>query len=1498
MKRFTSFLLVIAMLLSMVPTVFAAENETASEETVEAVVETIADDAAERVAVTLVDDNTQWKYLDDNTDTAGDSTAEGYDRTSWTAENYDDSAWKTGVGPFGSKKGNAALETGYTAATVLDGCNGSNDTPAYFFCTTFNVESLADMAELTGTVQCDDGLIVYINGTRVAAFEDTACDANGNSLGSAITENLQYGGSNGGTPRTNTFTLTDLSVLHEGENTLAVELHQGRQTSSDLWFYMSELSVNNGVEPVPEQSNISLSVGANETQMNFTWHCTASDAGSLLIAMESKLVDGAMPAGAASYEASSAENNDGKYTNKVTVTGLTAGTTYAYQIVNGETVSEINTFTTDDGGKFSFAFVADPQIGASGTASSDGEGWDNTLNIVAENDIFSDISFVLSAGDQVNTASSESEYDLYLDHDALAGLPVATIIGNHDSSSDAYSEHFNIANNSGLGATSAGSDYWFTYNNALFLVINTNSSSVAEHLEFAQNAIAANPDAQWKIVTFHQAIYSVASHAEDSSILTLRENIAPLMKELDIDVVLMGHDHVYVRTYMMDGLEVMDDASIYDDESYSSITDPEGTLYVTANSGSGSKFYNIKSTVYPYSAVQNQEKVPNVSRVSVSDNQFTITTYRITDMSVVDTFTINRTASGETETPDEEIEVGTEIDADTQWKYLDDNTDPAGDSAAEGYDRTSWTAEDYDDSAWKTGVASFGAKNGAIGTLSGDYVPVTLLNQYKEDGTDIESFFFRAYIDVEDASAVTQIVGTLIHDDSATLYINGTRVNGWGDDGVTENLQYASNGHQDAPAVQTLAITEAEVLDLLHDGVNTIAVEIHQDRSSSSDVYFDMTLAMSTEAVELPAPEISNASLSMGADETQMNFTWHCTASDAGSLLIAMESKLVDGAMPAGAASYEASSAENNDGKYTNKVTVTGLTAGTTYAYQIVNGETVSEINTFTTDDGGKFSFAFVADPQIGASGTASSDGEGWDNTLNIVAENDIFSDISFVLSAGDQVNTASSESEYDLYLDHDALAGLPVATIIGNHDSSSDAYSEHFNVANESAEYGITNAGGDYYFVYNDVLFMVLNSNDQSAAEHKAFMEAAIAANPNVSWKIVSFHHSIYTVASHAEDSDILSRREQLVPIIDELDIDVVLMGHDHVYCRTYIMDGLNPITDASAYDDEGYSSVTNPEGTLYVTANSGSGSKFYNLKSTQYAYSAAQNQEKVPNVSKVTISDEAFTITTYRTTDMSVVDTFTINHHDHVYDQEVADEAYLASKANCTDKAKYYYSCECGEAGSETFEYGYALGHNCITTVTEPTCTEQGYTTYDCIDCDYIFNSNYTDAKGHTCVETVTGPTCTEQGYTTYTCVDCDYTVTADYVDALGHTYENGVCGICGAEDPDYVEPSEPETPDEPEDSCKLGWMDWLDKIFGSWWGDDEEDQHKHSYTCEVTEEATCTETGEMTYTCACGDSYTKVIKTTDHEYENGFCIHCGAKKPAHPGWKDFFKWFWNFG
>ena len=49
----------------------------------------------------------------------------------------------------------------------------------------------------------------------------------------------------------------------------------------------------------------------------------------------------------------------------------------------------------------------------------------------------------------------------------------------------------------------------------------------------------------------------------------------------------------------------------------------------------------------------------------------------------------------------------------------------------------------------------------------------------------------------------------------------------------------------------------------------------------------------------------------------------------------------------------------------------------------------------------------------------------------------------------------------------------------------------------------------------------------------------------------------------------------------------------------------------------------------------------------------------------------------------------------HTHSFTQENTSEKYLASSATCTEKAIYFYSCECGEKGTKVFSYGEFAEH-----------------------------------------------------------------------------------------------------------------------------------------------------------------------------------------------------------
>ena len=68
--------------------------------------------------------------------------------------------------------------------------------------------------------------------------------------------------------------------------------------------------------------------------------------------------------------------------------------------------------------------------------------------------------------------------------------------------------------------------------------------------------------------------------------------------------------------------------------------------------------------------------------------------------------------------------------------------------------------------------------------------------------------------------------------------------------------------------------------------------------------------------------------------------------------------------------------------------------------------------------------------------------------------------------------------------LSPEALTSLPVATTVGNHDADNPNYQYHFNVPNLSYLGDNDVVGGDYYFTYGDVLFMMLNTQDTNSAE------------------------------------------------------------------------------------------------------------------------------------------------------------------------------------------------------------------------------------------------------------------------------------------------------------------------------------------------------------------------------------------------------------------------------
>ena len=328
-----------------------------------------------------------------------------------------------------------------------------------------------------------------------------------------------------------------------------------------------------------DREQISLSPGSDNSSVNFAWYTKKSAGVQKLKIAENKRLTNAKVYEAEQTKAVTDKDETEYVSNKVIATDLKANTTYYYSYQKDGQWTAPEKYTTDNGSKFSFIFVGDPQIGSSNelkgaateefynaqsaAVANDAFNWNTTLNQAMEK-TGNKASFVLSSGDQIQSTKkkspnkaawgSEIEYSGYLSPDVLKNLPVATTVGNHDADNANYTYHFNTANASELGSNGkVGGDYWFKHDNALFIMLNTQDTNVEEHRQFIEQTVAANKDCKWRIVTLHQDIYGSAEHSNEPEITNLRYQLAPIFEDNKVDVVLTGHDHAYSRTQILKG---------------------------------------------------------------------------------------------------------------------------------------------------------------------------------------------------------------------------------------------------------------------------------------------------------------------------------------------------------------------------------------------------------------------------------------------------------------------------------------------------------------------------------------------------------------------------------------------------------------------------------------------------------------------------------------------------------------------------------------------------------------------------------------------------------------------------------------------------------------------------------------------------------------------------------------------------------------------------------
>lgn len=425
----------------------------------------------------------------------------------------------------------------------------------------------------------------------------------------------------------------------------------------------------------------------------------------------------------------------------------------------------------------------------------------------------------------------------------------------------------------------------------------------------------------------------------------------------------------------------------------------------------------------------------------------------------------------------------------------------------------------------------------------------------------------------------------------------------------------------------------------------------------------DITWSFKTIDPASTVPSLLN--MTFGGDpKTSMSFDWYTSKIISGTKLKVIEySKLRNREFPNAAGKtfngssqiistymVEADRSVNNRANFaSHKVTAKGLKPGTKYAYLAGSGNKNEwgSIGSFTTDSekNQDFHFMVIADPQ-------AADEEGFDelrDTLERGAEK--IGDPKFIVVTGDFSDSGECEQywQWCLKKSSSVLSKVPIVPLAGNHESNEDCgannnFFYHFNTPKDP---GIdfpkdTSDGTVYSFEYGNALFMVINTQyigridekgnvenvDEQFTKQINWMKNQIAKTDK-RWKFVLLHKSPYSAATnaHYESDRVRYFRKFLVPIIDELGVDMVFQGHDHMYMRSYQM--FNNKVQKVIKDEQG--NVINPKGIVYLMTGTGAVKFYQKYKDYDDYFAAIDTQPNKKLFTDVSVTDGKLSFKSY---------------------------------------------------------------------------------------------------------------------------------------------------------------------------------------------------------------------------------------------------------------------------
>lgn len=519
------------------------------------------------------------------------------------------------------------------------------------------------------------------------------------------------------------------------------------------------------------------------------------------------------------------------------------------------------------------------------------------------------------------------------------------------------------------------------------------------------------------------------------------------------------------------------------------------------------------------------------------------------------------------------------VDRRQLWSFLDTSTAPAD-----------WADPAYDASGWRVGLGAFGYGAPGISTVL-DYGP--------DPGNKRMTAWIRRDFTVVGSGFITGLVAELRVDDGAAVYLNGNEV-------LRTNLP-AGTLLSTTPALESVVGSAGydynrfllDAADLV-EGTNTVAVEVHQDTSSSSDLAIDLALL----AYDGPTSVVRGPYLQQPTPSSVV-VRWRTQGpSDA---------VVWTGSSPGSLTQVHSDPTFGLD----HEVRVTGLTPGSTVYYAIgstsgvLEGDDVDHVFTTPPAVGTRQPVRIWA---LGDSGTSDSNAASVrDAYLAAYPTPDVW------LMLGDNAYDSGTDDEYqEAVFDFfpDTLRQAPLWSCYGNHDGYSASaltqegpYFDVFTFPTLGEAGGAPSGSEAYYsFDYANIHFISLDSYQSDRLPGGAMLTwlEADLAQASADWVIAFFHHPAYSKGSHDSDRELglIEMREHSVPLLEAYGVDLVLSGHSHTYERSMLVDGHYGdsdtllqsmiLDDSDGTRDDGFGyrkpsvGMSGHEGSVYVVAGS----------------------------------------------------------------------------------------------------------------------------------------------------------------------------------------------------------------------------------------------------------------------------------------------------------------------